>query len=172
MKKTFQTTVLALTFCLAPCFSQANVVSSTKVQLKASEIDQVIRLVDKEEPGSSHKKLSIIITDSGLSTDVSPRYSIYLGYASLAEMGNISADFKIDDQAYKVLSAKRISAGIYEVITQEYREDGFYQITRTIDATKMFSDEKKTREKCGQDFCNEELKTEVKITEKADNLAG
>lgn len=29
-----------------------------------------------------------------MSTDVSPRYSIYLGYASLAEMGNIAVDFK------------------------------------------------------------------------------
>ncbi len=146
----------------------AKTVSSSKLQVEPSSIDQVIRLVDKHEPGSSHKKLSVVIEDRGMSTDVSPRYSIYLGYASLAEMGNISADFKINENAYKFLSATRKAPGIYEVKVVEYRdEDGMVEVTQTIDATKMFSDEQKLRKQCDGDFCDQTLKTTVEVKETA-----
>jgi hypothetical protein len=146
----------------------AKTVSSSEVKLNPSSVDQVIRLVDKNEPGSSHKKLSIIVEDRGMSTDVSPRYSVSLGYASLAEMGNISADFKINENAYQFLSATRKAPGIYEVRVVEYRdEDGMVEVTQTIDATKMFSDEQKLRKQCGGDFCDQTLKTSVDVKETA-----
>lgn len=143
--------------------------SSNTLKLSPSIIDQVIQLVNKHESGSSHKKLSIVVTDSGMTTDMSPRYSVYLGYASLAEMGNISADFLITDQTIKFLSAKRIKAGVYEVKTIEYRaddeSDGFSEVTHLIDATKMFSDELKLRKNCNEAFCDKKLKTSIEVTE-------
>ena len=145
--------------------SQAKKIQSEQLNLSPSSIDKTIRLVDKNEPGSSHKKLSIIVTDNGMSTDVSPRYQIYLGYASLAEMGNITVDFKISEDAYQFVSASRKSAGIYEVKTVEYRGDGFYDVTLTIDATKVFSDERSLRQSCGDDFCDQMLKSTIKVTE-------
>lgn len=159
--------LLSALVILSATFAQAKTVNSTDVQISASSIDQVIRLVDKNEPGSSHKKLSIIVEDRGMSTDVSPRYTISLGYASMAEMGNITASFQISDQAFQFISASRKSAGIYEVKTVEYRDDGMYDVTTTIDATKMFVDEKEQRKACGGDFCDQELKTSIELSEKA-----
>lgn len=158
--------ISALIF-LTALTAQAKTIQSEELNITPSSIDKSIRLVDKDNLGSSHKKLSIIVTDGGMSTDVSPRYSIYLGYASLAEMGNISTDFKISDQAIQFISASRKSAGIYEIKTVEYRDDGMYDVTTTIDATKMFSDEKKAREACGGDFCDLVLKSSISVTESA-----
>lgn len=147
--------------------SQAKAIQSEQLNVSPSSIDKIIRLVDKDQPGSSHKKLSIIVTDNGMSTDVSPRYQIYLGYASLAEMGNITVDFKVSEDAYQFVSASRKSAGIYEVKTVEYRDNGFYDVTLTIDATKVFSDEKTLRQSCGDDFCDQTLKSTIRVTETA-----
>lgn len=164
MKHVLLAAAIALTGSLA--FGKT-ILSEASLKLSPSEIDQVIRLVDKKEIGSSHKKLSIVVTDHGMGTDVSPRYSIYLGYASNAEMGNISVDFKISDQAFDFISAKRVSAGIYEVKSVEAREDGFYNVTTTIDATKVFSDDKAARKACGGSFCDLTLKSSVEVSEKA-----
>lgn len=160
-----KTLLTMMSVVLAVATAQATTVSSEKIQIAPSEVDRVIRLVDKKEIGSSHKKVSIVVADNGMSTDVSPRYRIYLGYASLAEMGNISTDFLISDQAYDFISAKRVSAGIYEVKAKVYSDEGFVTVTSTIDATKMFSDEKKMRENC-EGFCDGELNTSVVVTEK------
>lgn len=148
--------------------ANAQSIQSEEIKIAPSSIDQSIRLVDKKDPGSTDKKLSIIVTDRGMSTDVSPRYSVLLAYSSLAEMGNITADFKISENAFQFISASRISAGIYEVKTVEYRDDGMYDVKTIIDATKMFSDEKKAREACGGDFCDQVLKSTVqtKVTAK------
>lgn len=159
--------LLSALVILSATFAQAKTIASTEVQISAANIDQVIRLVDKKEPGSSHKKLSIIVEDGGMSTDVSPRYTISLGYASMAEMGNIKASFQISDQAFQFISASRKAAGIYEVKTVEYRDDGMYDVTTTIDATQMFVDEKEQRKACDGDFCDQALKTSIEISEKA-----
>lgn len=162
MKKILLSTLVVLSTVLA----KAGTINSENVTVSAANVDQVIRLVDKSEGGSSHKKLSIIVTDRGMSTDVSPRYTITLGYASMAEMGNITASFRITDQVFQFLSATRISAGVYEVKTVDYRDEGFVVVTTTIDATKMFADEKKARQACGGDFCDQILKTSVQVSEK------
>lgn len=163
MKKIILTSLIVLFAVI----TQAASIKSEKLLVSPSEIHQVIRLVDKNQPGSSQKKLNIVLTDNGHSTDVSPRYQIYLGYASLAEMGNIFVDFKISDQALQFVSAERISAGIYEVKTVEYRDEGMFNVTHKIDATKMFSDEKKFRDSCVSDFCDGTLETTVDVTETA-----
>lgn len=161
MKKFF----VSMLVLVAAVAVQAKTINSNKESISPSEIDQVIRLVDKNEPGTSHKKLSIVVTDQGMSTDVSPRYTVYLAYASMAEMGNISVDFKITDQPFHFLGATRKAAGIYEVKAVEARETGFVEVTYTIDATKMFADEKAERTKCGGDFCDLKLQTSVSVTE-------
>lgn len=147
--------------------SAKTLVSNSKLQIEPAKIDQVIRLADKQEAGSNHKKVSIVVSDNGLSTDVSPRYTVYLGFASLAEMGNISANFKVNDNAYQFVSAQRKAAGIYEVKVIEYRSEvGMVEVTQTIDATRMFIDEQKARKTCGSDFCDQVLNTSVEVTEK------
>ena len=159
--------ILTSLVILFSVITQAKTIQSEELSLAPSSIDKVIRLVDKDDFGSTHKKLSVIVTDNGMSTDVTPRHTIYLGYASIAEMGNISADFMISD-AYEFVSASRKSAGIYEVITNEYRgADASYKVTYTIDATQIFSDEKAQRRACGEGFCDENLKTSIVVTEKA-----
>lgn len=165
MKKIVFFTLLALAATL-----QAKTIASAKLQINPAEVDKVIRLVDKDEPGSSAKRLQIIVTDQGLATDVSPRYTIYLGYASLAEMGNMNASFKISDQAYQFVSAQRKAAGIYEVKSVEYRKDGMFQVTHEIDASKMFADEKKLRKQCGDGFCDVELKSGISVKEVAEKM--
>jgi hypothetical protein len=149
---------------------QAKTLPSSKQSISPAEVDQVIRLAEKKDIGSYNKKVSIIVTDHGLSTDVSPRYSVYLGFASFAEMGNISANFLVNDQAFKFISASRKSAGIYEIKVIEYRGDGMYEVTQELDATKMFSDEQKLRKDCGADFCDQNLKTSISTKETAKKL--
>ncbi len=144
----------------------AKTVKSGQHQVEPSNIDQVIRLVDKTAKGSAQKKVSIIVEDKGLSTDVSPRYTVYMGFASLAEMGNVTANFVINENAYKFISATRVSAGVYEVKTVEYRdEDGMVEVTQTIDASKVYLDEQKLRKDCASDFCDKALETTIELTE-------
>ena len=114
MKKILISVVL-----LASTISQAKIVKSTEAQINPANIDTVIRLVDKNEPGSSQKKLSIVVTDSGMSTDVSPRYTVYLGYASMAEMGNLTSTFEITNLGYGPVKAERKAAGIYTVVVTQ-----------------------------------------------------
>jgi hypothetical protein len=150
--------------------AHAGVIVSSGETIAPSSIDKVIRLVDKDDPNSSYKKLSIVVTDSGRSTDVSPRYTVYLGYASYAEMGNLTADFKISDQAIRFISASRKSAGIYEVVIEEYREEGMFLVTKTIDATQIFIAERARVRDCGEDFCDGVLTTSVIVTETATKI--
>lgn len=161
----FKTTCLLLILTTVSSF--AKTVKSTHENIIPSSIDQKITLVDKNEAGVSHKKVSFIVTDHGMSTDVSPRYSIYLGYASLSEMGNIFVDFKISDKVLAFKSATRQAAGIYKIKFNTLSADdyGLIEVTQTIDATKIFSDELKARKACGGDFCDQDLKTSVEITE-------
>lgn len=145
----------------------ATVVFSTPEKISPNSVDQVIRVVDQKSPGSSHLKSSIVVLDSGMSTDVSPRYKVYLTLSSMAEMGNIGATFKITDQAMEVKSVRKISDQIYEVTIVEYR-DQMYDVTLTINASKMFADELQARIDCADDFCDiDVLKTSVYVKETA-----
>lgn len=160
--------ILTAIVFLASTITQAASVNSERIEIKPSSVDKIIRLVEKVIPGSSEKKLSIIVTDAGMQTDVSPRYSVYLGYQSNAEMGNLSADFKLSDQFMSVSSARRVSAGIYEVTGDQYTSGvSSKNVTLRIDATKMFADEAAARKACGDDFCDiEQLQTTIEVTSK------
>lgn len=146
--------------------AQANTLASKELNISPALVDKVIRLVDKQEGNDPIKKVSVIVADLGLSTDVSPTKQIFLGYSSLAEMGNISMSFDLGT-TLELISAKRVSAGIYEVKTKDYRsEEGMVEVTRLIDATQMFVDEKEARKKCGDDFCDiSNLKTTISVKE-------
>ena len=141
--------------------------SLNRLKLKSinpGHIDTVIRLVDKNEPGSSQKKLSVVVTDSGMSTDVSPRYTVYLGYASMAEMGNLTSTFEITNLGYGPVKAERKAAGIYTVVVTQFIDQvGFAEVTYEVNATQMFIDENKMRNACGGDFCDGELKSQILV---------
>lgn len=146
----------------------AKTVSSSQVQVSPSAVDQVIQLVNKSSSNGGEMKVTVLVEKGGLSTDFSPRYTLYLSIASFAEMGNITADFVIAN-AYEFLSARRKAPGIYEIQFVDYRTNeentSRFEVTYTIDATQVFSDEKKQRAACGGDFCDVDLKTSVNITE-------
>ena len=156
--------ILISVVLLVSTISQAKIVKSTEAQINPANIDTVIRLVDKNEPGSSQKKLSIVVTDSGMSTDVSPRYTVYLGYASMAEMGNLTSTFEITNLGYGPVKAERKAAGIYTVVvTQILDQVGFAEVTYEVNATQMFIDENKMRDACGGDFCDGTLKSQISV---------
>lgn len=142
-----------------------SIVSASDIKVDPSGVDQLVTLLKKTENGVT-KKVQILVQDNGLSTDVSPRYKIHLGYSSSAEMGNITANFQISELTWEFVSAKRLAAGIYEVKATELAEhdEGFFDVTYLIDATRMFSDEKAALKKCGGDFCDQSLATSIKIT--------
>ncbi|HLE10095.1 MAG: hypothetical protein A2504_08415 [Bdellovibrionales bacterium RIFOXYD12_FULL_39_22] len=158
-------TILATTLSLT--ISAETISSNNKLAINPAAIDKVIRLVDKTSD-YSQKRLQVVVKDSSMSTDVSPRYTVYLGYVNYAEMANFSINFQITDQAIDFLSATRKAPGIYEVKTKEYREDGMYTVTRQINATQVFIDEELAKKSCGEfDFCDQELNSTVEITETA-----
>lgn len=156
--------ILTAALTLAATVSQAKIIKSTEAQIDPASIDTVINLVKKDEPGSSQKKLNIVVTDSGMSTDVSPRYTVYLGYASMAEMGNITSSYEITNLGYGPVRAERKAAGIYTVIVNQYVEQvGFAEVTYEVNATQMFIDENKMRNACGGDFCDGTLKSQISV---------
>ncbi|MGE3974295.1 MAG: hypothetical protein AB7F59_07220 [Bdellovibrionales bacterium] len=162
--------ILSVLLIMASFSAQAAEISSSQITISPASVDKTIRLIDQQSPGSSHKKISIIVRDSGMSTDVSPRYTVYLGFASMAEMGNVTANFQVTDKAFHFLSATTRSTSIFTVKTVEYRDDGMYEITQTIDATKMLADEQTLRTNCGEDFCDKELSTAISVTETAKKI--
>ena len=162
-----KTLVLVTALLLGSLSAQAKNIAATKQSVTPASIDKLIVLADQKEPGSSHKKISLVVTDHGMSTDVSPRYTVYLGLASMAEMGNITADFRINKNVYEFISATVKSAGVYEIKVLEYRDEGMFEVTQTIDAKKMLTDEQALRNRCGSDFCDSTLKTSVSVSETA-----
>ncbi|WP_413287933.1 hypothetical protein [Bdellovibrio sp. HCB337] len=157
--------VLFTTALMMTVAAHAKSVAPTKEKISPATIDQTIRLADSDD-NVVKKKISIVVVDHGLSTDVSPRYSVYLGYNSMAEMGNLSAAYLITNQAYSNVKAKRTSAGIYEVSYTEYREEqGMVTVTQRIDATAAFSADKKQRANCNEGFCDGYIKADISLTE-------
>lgn len=160
--------ILVAALILTAAASHAKIINSTEVQIDPANVDTVISLVNKNEPGSSQKKLNIVVTDSGMSTDVSPRYTVYLGYASMAEMGNITSTYQITNEGYGPVRAERKSAGLYTVIVTQFVDQvGFAEVTYEVNATQMFIDENKMRAACGGDFCDGNLKSKITVTQKS-----
>lgn len=104
--KTFITAFAVLT----SFSSLAGVINSTKSNtVNVARIDKVITLVDK-----SNIKVNVVVQDLGGSTDVSPTKNVYFTLYSKGEMFSTDATFDLGP-AYEVISAKRISGGVYEI---------------------------------------------------------
>lgn len=145
--------------------ANAKSVAPTNDKISPAQIDKTIRLAETDNQGIT-KKLSLIVLDHGKSTDVSPRYSVYLGYNSMAEMGNISGAYLITNKAYSDVSAKRVAPGIYEVKYTEYRDEaGMVNVTSTVHAEEAFIEEKEMRNKCDDDFCDGNLTARIQVIE-------
>lgn len=142
-------------------------VSSSEVTLTPSTVSEVQHFTLPSEDGTS-QRLSIITTEDGMSTDVYPRYAIYLGYASYAEMGNISTNFSIG-RFVEVTSVRQKSAGIFEIKALRITEEGMPRVTLTVDARQVLADEKKLRESCNDDFCDKDLDSKINVTETVDS---
>lgn len=156
--------LLAFAVILASVAVQAKTIKSQDKNIPVSSVSQVIQLA-KVERNSVTKTVSVIVTDHGKSTDVSPTASIYLAFTAFAEMGNISTSFLIDD-VLSFTSATRKAAGVYEIKATIYRDQaGIQDVTYTIDTTQAFIDEENKRKACGDDFCDGELDTTIEVKE-------
>jgi hypothetical protein len=150
-------------------------IKSTTELIDAAHIDQVVRLVDKDDQqtGGTIRRVQVVVTDNGLSTDVSPRNAIYLTFASLAEMGNFHATFKLNDRTMKVLSVKKVNPGIYQIKTVDYSDElGLVEVVQTIDSTDMFIQERALRINCGQNFCGGTVNSTIKVSKTTSKWIG
>ena len=143
-------------------------VSSSRVKVEPSSIDQMIKLLDqseKREGGTVHTRLSLVVQDNGMSTDESPRYAISLGYASMSEWGNIFADFKVSKNVIELISVTNKAPGIFEIMVVELNSKSQTEnTTLTVDVRKVFADEKTLRAECEYGDCDRELKTSIEVT--------
>lgn len=156
--------LLPLAALLTSAPALAKTITSNNETIAVSSVSQVIRLA-KVERGPVTKTVSVVVTDLGKSTDVSPTASIYLTFTAFAEMGNLSTSFTIDN-VLSFTSAVRKSAGIYEIKALVYRDEaGLQDVTYTVDTNQMFIDEEKQRAACGDGFCDGELTTSVEVKE-------
>lgn len=164
MKNLIVLIVVALTSITASAAS----INPTNVKLSPDSISDLIHLAKSERDGV-FKNVSLVITDNGMSTDVSPRHEVYLTYTSFAEMGNLSATYLIDELVFGEITAKRISAGVYEVTytgVPSTQDLTLVTITKTIDTTAAFIDDANQRKQCSlnHDFCDGKINAKIKVT--------
>lgn len=89
--------------------------------LKLNQVDKVQTLVDKKYDPATNTTLSIKITtyDLGGSSEAANLTNIYLSSFSFNEEKNGGA-LHLITKAANVLSAKRLSAGVYQVVVEEW----------------------------------------------------
>lgn len=107
-------------------------VKSSKEVVSPSRVVELVKLVNKEDI-----KVSILVSDIGGSTDVSPTQELYFTLYVKGEMYNTDATFNLG-AIYKFISAKRISGGVYEVVAEVPNEENWMPEVKTlvIDAQK------------------------------------
>lgn len=158
--KSVLTLVLALGLSVV---SNAATIKSTDVKLEASRVTHLVTLVNK--PGIM---VNVLVEDLGGSTDVSDTQNAYLTIYSKGEMASVDATFDLG-RIFQFTSARRISAGIYELKAVAFGLPDYHLAERTyvIDARKATADIQKVD--CGSEFdCDaaEKFKSSITMTEK------
>lgn len=133
------------------------VVSTRKNKINVARIDKVINLVDR--PGM---KVNVVVEDLGGSTDVSPTQRLLFTVYSKGEMFSTDATFDLG-LVYEVISAKRISGGIYEIkaVIPVDNESMMKTTTFKIDAIKVVNAIQKIR--CEEFDCEASQKFQSEI---------
>jgi len=162
MKKSI---IVLFSLNLAGTVQAREVKSNPQLTLRPSEISAVIPLVNKVDDTGLQKRLQIVVQDQGMSTDVSPRYKVFLSYASLAEMGNLTADFELSANVFEFLSATRTAPGLYTIKFKELRNGKMLEVTQEVNALQLFIKEKETRTNCGDNFCDLTIKSKILVQE-------
>jgi len=116
-------------------------INSKKVNVNAARIVERIVLVDKPEKALH---VQVIQEFLGGSTDLSNTGRVVFSISQLGEMSEATASFVISP-SMSLISAKRISGGVYQVTYMDAREAGkvpfrSLEVTKTIDATKAVND--------------------------------
>ncbi len=101
-------------------------VKSTKEVISPSRVVELVKLVNKDDI-----KVSVVVSDIGGSTDVSPTQELYLTLYVKGEMYNTDATFNLGP-IYKFISAKRISGGVYEVEAEVPNEENWMPEVKTL----------------------------------------
>lgn len=142
--------------------SFAYTLKSEDAQLSASRVHSVVNLLNKKEGNGQNLVVNVVVQAYGGSTDVSPTQAVYLTMFAKGEESDTDATFKLAD-VWKFKSAKRVSAGIYEIAATIITDEGsFADVTFVIDGKKASSEIQKCDFYC--DSTN--FSTSVEVTVK------
>lgn len=142
--------------------SFAYTLKSENAEVSVARVHSVVNLLTKQEGNGQNLVVNVVVQAYGGSTDVSPTQAVYLTMFAKGEMSDTDATFKLAD-VWKFKSAKRVSAGIYEVAATVITDEGnFEDVTFVIDGKKASSEV----QKCGFDCDSTKFSTSVEVTVK------
>lgn len=156
--------VIALTFLLIFSSAQA-AVANTRVVTSLSEETALIdaaTVVDSIVLGNNAADditVRLISTDLGSHTDVAPNKNLYITFLDRGELNTTRTAFLLDT-VIELKSAKRISAGVYEIAV---KDANLRDSKLVVDTTQVFVDNKKLKLEEGQDSF---FASSIKVTEK------
>jgi hypothetical protein len=153
MKITSAILAFAITF---GSVAQAATIASSQILIKPTRITKRVSLVDNRENGMKVQVLSVF--EEG-ATDVSNTSKVVLAIGQLGEMNTVEASFLIGE-SIGLESARRVSAGIYEVKYVDANQGIANVQTKIIDAKKAVSDIKHSN--CAE-FATCEVTTSVDV---------
>ena len=110
----------------------AEKVESSQNQVDVARVVEVVKLVNKQDI-----QVNVAVVDNGGSTDVSPTQSLFFNIYSKGEMFSTDASFDLG-YIYSLVSAKRVTNGVYEVTYMDLDENAgdFVEVTKIIDASE------------------------------------
>jgi hypothetical protein len=139
-----KTTLIMSVLFASNAFAGTKIVKglSEDKKIDISRVEKQITLVQKQK-GDSDLRVSLVVTDNGGSTDVSPLSALYLTMHNESEMQGANSTHLIS-YINKLVSHKRVKAGVYEVIVtnydydQECKNDDYQKLDKiTIDAREL-----------------------------------
>lgn len=120
--------------------SFAYTLKSEDAEISAARVHSVVNLLNKQEGNGKNLVVNVVVKAYGGSTDVSPTQAVYLTMFAKGEMFSTDAAFKLAD-VWEFKSAKRVSAGIYEVSATVITDEGTFQdVTFVVDGKKASSE--------------------------------
>lgn len=125
---------------------------------------------------SPDASLSVVAVDGGMSTDVSPRYQIVVGFFSPAEMGNLDASFLLTNTVWDVqkvrLESNHLILRVREISDEFLDQENstiFADVIYRLDIGPLIQAEAQRRqsESCLESFCDGELDVTLPLTRSA-----
>jgi hypothetical protein len=131
---------------LSGLFAVSALASTQRIQsLKEKEANfDVSRVASSTVLGENKEKdikVRLVALDLGLSTDVSPRYALYLTFFHASDSMNSRTAFYLGE-VFDVVSTSRKSAGIYQISARVPSEETTIKAaTLTVDTNEVWADD-------------------------------